>query len=79
MNKSRLILVLSLASPLMAADGEALFKLRCASCHETAQAGGRIPPKAELAALPPEAIVRTLASGSMMIRTRRSNRGICIT
>jgi polyvinyl alcohol dehydrogenase (cytochrome) len=52
----------------MAADGEAVFKLRCAGCHDTAQPAGRIPPKAELSALPPEAIVRTLQSGSMMIQ-----------
>ena len=65
---STLIAALVLTAPLLAADGEAAYKLRCAGCHQNAQPGGRIPPRAEIGALPPEAILRALSSGSMMIQ-----------
>ena len=65
---STLIAALVLTAPLLAADGEAAYKLRCAGCHQNAQPGGRIPPRAEIGALPPEAILRAISSGSMMIQ-----------
>ena len=45
----------------------ALFKQRCASCHEAAASspGARIPPVSQLKAMTPTAILKTLESGVM--------------
>lgn len=58
-----------LAGPARAADadtlnpGEQLYKLRCASCHDTAV--GRIPDTTALRARQPEQIFASLRSGTM--------------
>jgi mono/diheme cytochrome c family protein len=47
---SRLLLLLSLASPALARDGQQLFSLYCASCHGTdgkGATGGTFPPLAD--------------------------------
>ena len=64
-------LVLSLAllaMPAVAAaqppSGEAVYKMRCASCHDNAD--GRTPSRAVLQAMTPSRILRTLDFGAMM-------------
>jgi polyvinyl alcohol dehydrogenase (cytochrome) len=42
-----------------------LFKTHCASCHDSAESGGRIPQVAVLKSMTPAAIQRTLESGVM--------------
>ncbi|UHQ23041.1 ThuA domain-containing protein [Lysobacter sp. 5GHs7-4] len=44
-------------------DGAALYRLRCAACHDHAQ--GNIPPRARIAALKRERIVHALSEGLM--------------
>lgn len=46
-----------------APDGEAIYKSRCAACHE--QIGGRAPSRADLAQRPAGDIVEALTSGIM--------------
>src|SRR5947209_14423114 len=52
--------------PLYAADpdGEALFKQRCATCHDGAPQP-RMPLRTELSARTPEAIYRAMFEGAM--------------
>lgn len=45
-------------------SGEALYKRRCAACHDNAD--GRTPPREALQALTPSRILRALDFGSMM-------------
>jgi polyvinyl alcohol dehydrogenase (cytochrome) len=45
-------------------DGAALYQSKCAGCHD-AETSGRVPARAKIAALTPEAIVASLTSGSM--------------
>jgi polyvinyl alcohol dehydrogenase (cytochrome) len=45
-------------------SGEALYKTRCAACHDNAD--GRTPPRAVLQAMTPSRILRTLDFGAMM-------------
>lgn len=47
-----------------ATSGEAVYKERCAACHDSANP--RIPPKASLQALPSTRILRTLNYGAMI-------------
>jgi polyvinyl alcohol dehydrogenase (cytochrome) len=44
--------------------GEAIYKTRCAGCHE--QAGSRIPTRAALQKMPAARILRAMNSGAMM-------------
>jgi len=44
--------------------GEAIYKTRCASCHDNAD--GRTPSRAVLQAMTPSRILRTLDFGAMM-------------
>ena len=53
------------ADPAPAPDGAALFKQRCASCHEAPDAASRAPSRAALAARTPNQIYDTLYQGSM--------------
>ncbi|HYA18382.1 MAG TPA: PQQ-binding-like beta-propeller repeat protein [Bryobacteraceae bacterium] len=48
-------------------DGEALYKARCASCHDNSTTD-RIPKRAEIATRTPESVVSTMSSGAMMIQ-----------
>ena len=45
-------------------SGEAIYKTRCASCHDNAD--GRTPARAVLQAMTPSRILRTLDFGAMM-------------
>ena len=53
------------ADPAPAPDGAALFKQRCASCHEAPDAASRAPSRAALGARTPNQIFDTLYQGSM--------------
>jgi polyvinyl alcohol dehydrogenase (cytochrome) len=46
-------------------DGAALFKARCAGCHEAASPQGRTPKREELAAKTPESILAAMFGGAM--------------
>jgi polyvinyl alcohol dehydrogenase (cytochrome) len=46
-----------------APDGEALYKQRCAMCHDNAT--DRIPPRGVLATYRPETVIRSLTTGTM--------------
>ena len=59
-------LLLSLARPLPAQDGAALYKKHCASCHDAGAA--RVPPRSTLEQLSPERILLALESGSMVFQ-----------
>lgn len=64
----RLSLVLALcAASLLAQDGAAIFKERCASCHDPAPGSvpGRVPPVSALRAMNLLQILRALESGVM--------------
>jgi polyvinyl alcohol dehydrogenase (cytochrome) len=56
-------LVLSAAATAVAQDGAAVFKSRCASCHESNDT--RIPPVESLRQRSPESIVASLTNGAM--------------
>ena len=61
------LLALSLAlSAYAAPDAEALYNKNCAACHDASLP--RVPARAALKALAPEAIVRALVSGAMRIQ-----------
>ncbi len=57
------LLVLILPAMLGAQDGAAIYKERCASCHDAGE--GRAPKLDALKAMTGEAIYTALASGSM--------------
>lgn len=65
---SRFLLV-SFAASLFAAapDGEALYKARCAGCHD-GKPQPRMPSHEELAAKTPEFVLGALTSGAMMVQ-----------
>lgn len=56
-------LILILAAKLAAQDGAAIYKERCASCHDAAE--GRAPKLDALKAMTGEAIFTALAAGPM--------------
>src|SRR5215467_15659861 len=60
-----LALTLSVLSPrlLFAHDGGAIYKERCASCHDMPE--GRTPPLSTIKGMTGEAIYTALATGSM--------------
>jgi polyvinyl alcohol dehydrogenase (cytochrome) len=64
-------LVVSLAGSLWAADpdGAALYKARCASCHDSGSAQARIPKRAEIAARTMESVVSALLTGAMVTQS----------
>ena len=51
-------------APAPKAAGEAVYKQRCAGCHD--QTNPRIPPRTALNQLPAERILRALDFGAMM-------------
>src|ERR1700730_12163129 len=60
-----LVLALSvLAARGAVTDGSALYKLRCATCHD-AQRQARMPSRQALSARPPESIYQAMFEGSM--------------
>src|ERR1700722_14020834 len=69
MRDVRFILGLGLLGATIAAhaqspSGEAIYKQRCAACHD--QPGSRIPPREALQKMPALRILRALNSGAMM-------------
>ena len=53
------------ADPAPPPDGGALYKQRCAACHDSPDAASRAPAKAMLASRSPDSIFDTLATGAM--------------
>jgi polyvinyl alcohol dehydrogenase (cytochrome) len=49
-----------------APDGAALYKERCATCHDNSQPQIRLPTREEIAARTPEAVMKAMFSGAMM-------------
>jgi polyvinyl alcohol dehydrogenase (cytochrome) len=47
-------------------DGAALYKARCATCHDNPQAQLRTPKREEVAARSPEAVLAALSTGAMV-------------
>ncbi len=64
MRSSGILLGLSLLAPLLAQDGAALYRDRCAMCHDRS-AETRAPAPNALRAMSPENVVRALESGLM--------------
>ncbi|HTS48394.1 MAG TPA: PQQ-binding-like beta-propeller repeat protein [Bryobacteraceae bacterium] len=52
-----------------APDGEALYKQRCGTCHDSAQPQARVPTHAELAQRTPEFIYRAMFDGAMLTQS----------
>src|SRR5580658_8081201 len=64
---SALTLAISAASAMAAPpDGAALYKARCATCHDNPQAQLRTPKREEVAARSPEAVLAALSTGAMV-------------
>ena len=59
-----LLLTLPVIAGAQPLDGEALYKARCAGCHDNAD--GRTPPRQALQQMTPSHILRTLDFGAMM-------------
>ena len=51
------------ATALFSQDGAAIYRARCASCHDTP--AGRVPPLSALRAMSPSTIMQSLESGAM--------------
>ena len=66
----RFLFIAVAASSLWAADpdGAALYKARCAACHDNATSA-RTPKREELAGLTPESITTTMFSGAMLTQS----------
>jgi polyvinyl alcohol dehydrogenase (cytochrome) len=61
------LLILTMAGLINAQDGAALYKERCASCHESP--GGRVPSLNAIKQMSGEAIYAALTNGSMKSQT----------
>ena len=48
-------------------DGGALYRSKCAACHDSGGGEARIPPRSALAQMAPQAIVAALETGSMKV------------
>jgi polyvinyl alcohol dehydrogenase (cytochrome) len=59
----KLSLFALICSTLLAQDGSAIYKDRCAKCHDTP--AGRVPPVSALRAMQPSAIMDALENGPM--------------
>lgn len=59
----RIILLIFCASALSAQDGAAIYKTRCAACHDAP--AGRVPPRSALHAMSANTILTALEIGSM--------------
>ncbi len=66
----RLLLLFACAAGAFAAapDGAEVFQRNCASCHQAAEAGSRVPTRDELAKLTPEQVMNALLRGKMTIQ-----------
>ena len=67
-----LLALISMAAPFapataQAPDGEALFAMHCAACHVN-PVEEKVPTRAAMATLSPNAIVEALTEGSMRIQ-----------
>lgn len=69
--RSMLYLVLS-AATVFAQDGAAIYKARCARCHDTPS--GRVPPFSALKTMAPAKIIESLENGPM--KTQAAGLGI---
>jgi polyvinyl alcohol dehydrogenase (cytochrome) len=58
------LFVAIVSASAQAPSGEAIYKQRCAGCHD--QAGSRIPPREALQKMPAVRILRALNAGAMM-------------
>src|SRR5215469_5608722 len=58
-----LIILMLSAQVLSAQDGAAIYKERCASCHDAPE--GRVPPLSAIKAMSPEAVYTALTNGVM--------------
>src|SRR6266567_887075 len=64
--RSLALALLSVAAARAAApDGEALYKQRCAACHD-GKAQPRMPSRQELGSLTPEAVYQAMFGGAMV-------------
>ena len=54
-----------IADPVSSPDGAALYRQRCASCHDNPDPSSRTPSKAALAARAPNDVFDTVAHGLM--------------
>ncbi|HYL38445.1 MAG TPA: PQQ-binding-like beta-propeller repeat protein [Bryobacteraceae bacterium] len=72
---SRLVPCAFLVASLWAADpdGAALYKARCAACHDNGSEQARIPKREEIAARPPEAIMNAMLDGAMITQAAGLN------
>src|SRR5690348_13061250 len=61
----KLVLLLPLALAAAGPDGEALYKQRCAGCHD-GQAQARMPARDEIAKRTPDAIYKAMFEGAMV-------------
>src|SRR5271170_1839621 len=61
---SSLLAATAISAPAQTPSGEAIYKQRCAACHD--QAGSRIPPRASLQKMPALRILRAMNAGVMM-------------
>ena len=57
------LLFLTLAGLVCAQDGEALYKERCASCHDSPE--GRVPPIGAIKQMTAQAVYSAMTSGAM--------------
>ena len=65
--RTALLALLALMIPIVSAqDGSAIYKERCASCHDAPE--GRVPALSAIKAMSGEAIYLTLTTGSMRTR-----------
>jgi polyvinyl alcohol dehydrogenase (cytochrome) len=80
---SVLTLAISAASAMAAPpDGAALYKARCATCHDNPQSQLRMPKREEIAARSPEAVLAALSTGAMVTQaaglTEEEDRAIAL-
>jgi polyvinyl alcohol dehydrogenase (cytochrome) len=63
-------------------DGAALYKARCATCHDNPQSQLRMPKREEVAARTPEAVLAALSTGAMVTQaaglTEEEDRAIAL-
>src|SRR5882762_3211084 len=62
--KTAFAAVLTLSVLYGAPDGEALYKARCAACHD-GKPQARMPGREEIGKLAPEIILKTMMAGAM--------------
>ena len=60
-----LMSMMGAASGFASPDGAALYKSRCAACHDNPQSQLRMPKREEVAARTPEAVLAALSTGAM--------------